>query len=363
MPFPYTFFSNFQAGNNDEWDSESDTGSLLDFPHYSKIASLPFSSSVPYRGAYACRITLGDTNDHTLTEGDVDIASASEGWIRFYLNVVHLETTAQDIFPILELQSPTSNTVRTGVYLRSDYTGGATSFFQMGVGGTQGGATYLTTQLGTNRWHCVELSAKPANLPSEGDAIGRQDNGAATLYINGTLTAATSSIVMTGGADASIGQAVLGTQNTVSTTTGTILLNEFIFDETRVFPITPRFPTTVMLYATHFAFLGSGCVENVKLISGAATDNRVTVLDTDRATGYLAGGMNIKTYLRNTANNEIVDPAELPVDVTKGCYVVLEGTNPRALVKIGRAPHYSQAGLKRLAESRSDWPGQTGEVS
>jgi len=359
VPFPYTFYSNFETFEAvKEWDSESDTGTRLDVVNYAALSGMPQSSAVPWQGAHCVRIVLGDTNDHTLTEGDVNIASASEAWQRFYVNVVELSTTAQDIFPILELQSPTSNTVRTGVYLRSDFTGGATTYYQIGVGGNQGGAAYLGTQLQTNRWHCLELSAKPANLPNEGDALGRQDNGAATLYVNGNLNVATSAIIMTGGADASIGQAVLGTQDTVSTTTGTILLDEFIADDARLYPALGRWETTRLLVATDFAFVGPGVIDNVKLLSGAATDNRLTVLDTDRATGYLAANARVITILRNTANNETVDPADMPASVSKGCYVILEGTNPRALVKLCRAPAHSQAGMKRLGLVRRSWSGE-----
>ena len=35
MAFPWIFHSNFESGNNSEWDSETDTGAQLDFPHYS----------------------------------------------------------------------------------------------------------------------------------------------------------------------------------------------------------------------------------------------------------------------------------------------------------------------------------------
>src|SRR3989304_7170016 len=135
MPFPYTFYSNFEAFEaTKEWDSESDTGARLDVVNYAALAGMPQSAAVPWQGAHCVRITLGDTNDHTLTEGDVNIASASEAWQRFYLNVVDLSTTVQDIFPILELQSPTSNTVGTGVYLRSDFTGGAPTSYQICAG-------------------------------------------------------------------------------------------------------------------------------------------------------------------------------------------------------------------------------------
>ena len=79
MAFPYIFKANFEGGTNGEWDSESDTGSRLDFPHYSELARIP-GLAMPYRGARCMRVdlTTGQTNDHTVTEGDIDIADGAQ---------------------------------------------------------------------------------------------------------------------------------------------------------------------------------------------------------------------------------------------------------------------------------------------
>src|SRR3972149_2283710 len=115
MPFPYTFYANLETVEAvKEWDSESDTGTRLDVVNYAALSGMPQSSAVPWQGAHCVRIVLGDTNGHTLHTGRANIPPASEAWQRFYVNVVELSPTAQDIFPILELQSPTSNTVRAG---------------------------------------------------------------------------------------------------------------------------------------------------------------------------------------------------------------------------------------------------------
>ena len=78
MAFPWIFEESFDAGTRGDWDSESDTGSLLDFPHYTTLAAIP-GGGLPFRGAYCMRIVCGDTNDHTLTEDDIDIADTATG--------------------------------------------------------------------------------------------------------------------------------------------------------------------------------------------------------------------------------------------------------------------------------------------
>ena len=68
MAAPVNFASHFdmvaaQVGDGGNWDSEADTGSKLDFPHYSELVRST-GSPVPFRGAYCMRIQPGDTNDH-----------------------------------------------------------------------------------------------------------------------------------------------------------------------------------------------------------------------------------------------------------------------------------------------------------
>ena len=84
MSFPYIFHENFESGTKGSFDTETDTGSLLDFPHYSVLAFDP-NSMMPYRGAYLLRNALGDTNDHTLTEGDIDIADGGTAYFKWQM--------------------------------------------------------------------------------------------------------------------------------------------------------------------------------------------------------------------------------------------------------------------------------------
>ena len=74
------------------------------------------------------RIQMGDTNDHTLTEGDIDIADATTRSFRFYLYLSpNIVATADDTFNIFELQQ----------------TGGATTEASLGLRITAGNPTIL----------------------------------------------------------------------------------------------------------------------------------------------------------------------------------------------------------------------------
>jgi hypothetical protein len=85
-------------------------------------------------------------------------------------------------------------------------------------------------------------------------------------------------------------------------------------------------------------------------MSGAATDNVCSVYDTDVADTNDATSLVLE--LKNTANSELVDPAGTPVDVVRGCYVVLTGTNPRALVKMCGVQAYTDANTRSLGLNR-----------
>jgi len=177
--------------------------------------------------------------------------------------------------------------------------------------------------------------------------------GAATLYIDGSLAATVNDLNGADGAQM-IGQGVLGTQNTLSTTTGVVLFDEFVQDDARLYPIVDRFPETVLLTKSGHVFVGNGWVENAQLMAGAATDGVMTIYDTDR--GNTNDASKIVAYVGNSVNSEVVDLPQMPIHVTRGCYVSLAGTNPRGLIQIRRAPAYSQAGLKTLGQRVSPNP-------
>lgn len=338
MAFPWIFESNFEQGTAAEWDTETDTGSLLDFPHYSTLSMVP-GAPAPYRGAYCARIDLsaGDTNDHTLTEGDIDIADEGTAFFRWYMYVSSdFTATADDVFSIFELQQA-GGTVEQTVGMRIT---AATNLLEIGVGDGTAPSSYVSFPRG--KWVNVELQAK----------ISTTAVGTMTLFLDETQVIALTGLTQA----AAVGQGVLGTQLTLSTTTGKIYIDQFVMDDTRIYGIPIRYPAELLLTKTGHAFVGQGCVENASLLSGAGTDNVLQIFDTDvNNTTHLG---RLKLELKNTANNELVDPAGVPVHVQRGCYVVLTGTNPRAIVKIGNAQGYwSDGRIKQHGARRIPSPG------
>lgn len=339
MAFPWIFASNFEQGTNAEWDSEQDTGSKLDFPHYSTLATIP-GAPAPYRGAYCARIDLtsGDTNDHTLTEGDMDIADAGTGYFRWYMYISsNFTATANDVFNIFELQQA-GGTVEMSVSMQIT---ASSNLLEIGFGDGVAQSSFVTYPA-RGRWCCIELLA----------TVSTGGSGVATLFLDGTQVQTSTTLTQA----AAVGQCVLGTQNTLSTTTGVIYLDQFVMDDARIYPISVRFPHEVLLTKSGHVFVGSGTVENVSLLSGAGTDCVLSIFDTD--VGNTNDASNVRVELKNTANNELVDPAGTPLTFQRGCYVSLSGTNPRALVKIGWAQGYwSDGRIKQHGEKRRAAPG------
>ena len=336
MAFPFIFADSFEVGSFTNWDvSEVDTGGLLDAAHYSEL-----NVSAPFRGAYCMRIQLGDTNDHTIGDGDMNIADTATAWLRFYLYISNdFAATANDIFNIFEWQE-SGNVVEAVLSLQVT---AATDLVEIAIAdgvAAVGGSDWNYLSKGV--WHVIE-----AMNNTETNATGVLD-----LYIDGSRVTNLTSI----DSSAAITHCLLGTQNTLSTTTGTLLFDQFVFDDAQVFPIRSRFPQSLHLTESGHAFVGAGTLENVTLISGAATDNTLEVYDTDRANAD--GNSNLIVRLQNTANNEIVDPAGMPIgDIRRGAYVVLGGTNPRAQVLIGSAQgYYSEAAIRKLGGDTARFP-------
>lgn len=331
MAHPYIFESSFEAGSNAEWDSEGDTGSLLDFPHYSVLAKYPWASSAPYRGAYCARIQCGDTNDHTLTEGDIDIADGATRHFRFYINFMpNFTATADDTFNFLELQQA-GGTVEASLGFRIT---AATGLIEIGIGDGTAPSTFSAEPIQRNRWYCIELSA----------LIHTTDAGTLTLFVDGTQRVALDTLDNA----AAVGQGVLGTQDTLATTTGTILFDDFVMDDARLHPHPNRFPDTVTLTKSGHLFVGPGWLASAAILTTTA-DNQVNIWDTDQA------NTNAQDSYKVELDIDTHTSLEGPIYFQRGCYVQLTGTAPRVQLSvvthsdrpgvIGCA-HYSQAGIR-----------------
>lgn len=327
MTFPFVSEVNFEDGTSGSFTSETDTDSKLDFPHYSELARTP-GIAMPFRGAYAMRVDLsGGTNDAYLQEDtDWDMALAATQHWRFYLWVdPGLTMATTDEFIIWQLQSagPISEAV-----LAINFT--TANGFRIGIGETAA-TSFLDLPLG--KWLAVEVSITLDD--------GASDDGTIDLWVDGGQATQVASLDQ-----AAIIQGRIGAMGIdVGTTAGVILFDQVLSDDGRIYPIADRFPETVLSTTDQHVLVGPGVIDNVTLMSGAAQDCVVSLFDTD--TANVNDASKIVTELKNTANNEVVDPAGMPVRVRRGCYVVMTGTTPRSLVKFRQAQAWGSDGAIR----------------
>lgn len=325
MSLPYIFAESFDQGGKGGFDTEADTGSLLDFPHYTELARIP-GYPAPFRGAYCMRIIPGDTNDHTLLEGDLNISAGGTAWVRFGLFVSDdFAATADDIFNIFEIQE-TGNAVETAISLRIT---AATDLVEIGIGETAASTFSSTVQKGV--WHVVECTFTV-------DSGGGND-GTAQLYMDGKATGSALATLDQG----AITHGVLGTKNTLATTTGGFLLfDEFAFDDTRI-SISHRFAEHRTIAASSFLFVGAGTIGNVKLIDTGGGDVVLELYDVDE----YSVSSEPRWFGQTVTANVDVDAADVPIEFTRGCLAVLSGTLPAAQFQISRAAGWGSDGAVR----------------
>ena len=315
MSFPYIFASNFQAGTNAEWDSESDTGAKLDFPHYSDLARIP-GMSAPYRGAYCMRVDLrpADTNAHTLTEGDIDIADGAQRFFRWYMWAsADFTASADDVFSIFELQQAGGATTEMTVGMRVT---AATNALDIGVGDGTAPSSYVGFP--RNRWVCIELAA----------TVSTGGTGAMTLYLDGVSVIALTTLTQA----AAVGTGAFGTKLTLATTSGTLLYADFVMDDLQLYPNRERWPAVERVTKTTHVFPGPGYIEGATLLSSTGT---MSLYDTDNAN---ANDLQSAVVELNASGPFV--SIDTPTYFERGCYVVLAGTNPYGEIRLLRWSKY-----------------------
>ena len=262
-------------------------------------------------------------------------AGTNDLYVRFMLYISDDITMGNtDEVALLEFWSST-NTAEAGVYLNYTTANG----LRLGIGKASAAQLQVLT---TGEWHCVEVFFDPAGA-TNGTLDGWLDGVAYTQVAslsNGSITSGSVGFFNTGTGG-----------NPATTTKGHVLIDEIITDDAQVYPPNERFPEEMLMTASGHVFVGNGVIENVTLLSGGAADNVVQVFDTDVGSTQDASAAVLE--LRNTASSETVDPAGVPVTVRRGAYVSMSGTNPRALVKIGRASAYhSDAAIRSYGAKR-----------
>lgn len=342
MAFPFLSEAGFEDGTLGHFDAETDTESRLDFAHYATLAAQP-GLAMPYRGAYCMRITLlndGSPADAFVQEtGSWDTSASGTIFFRLMFwvspNVVMANA---DEFAIFQLWSSTS-TVEGGAYINYTTANG----LRIGIG--EASASSLLP-LATGVWHCLELKfVIDSGVGNDGTIDAWLDGSAFTQVTGLDQGAITSGVVGVIAQDA-------------GTTTGTILFDDIIADDARIFPPTVRFPTVLLMTASGHAFVGPGEVASVQLLAGAGTDNIASLFDTD--VGFTSDASNVRVELKNTANAQMVPSIEKPVHFERGCYVALSGTAPRATIQVRPKVAYASDGaIRNYGARRVPYPRAT----
>jgi len=192
------------------------------------------------------------------------------------------------------------------------------------------------------KWTAIELTY----------LVSTAGAGTFTLYLDGASVIALTSLTNA----AAVAKGVLGTQDTLSTTTGVLLFDQFVCDDARIFPISIRYPQSLLITKSAHVFVGSGWIENMSMLSGQGTDCVASCFDTDNA--GVNDSYNVKLEVKNLSAGEPVDPAGVSVVFQRGCFIKLDGTNPRVRVSIGEAQGYFSSGrIKQHAVDRKPAPG------
>jgi hypothetical protein len=279
------------------------------------------------------RATLsGGTADAFVTEGDLNIAADGVGHIKFDIWFSPtFDATADDTVHLYEAQGA-ANAIQAVVGFR--YVA-ATDVINFGIG-ELAPTSFGAEPIKRGVWYTLEAVIELDD--------GASNDGTIDLYVTEIGQRASTTVHCTQVASLdqiAVTHGVLGVQNHLATTTGVILFDHFVADDARIYPRTELFPYTKLLTKSDNVFIGAGYIIQADLLSGAATNNVLTIYDTDEA--IVTDASNILLELKNTVNNEVVSPADIPkggYHCHRGCSVVITGTNPRALVKIDRAPAY-----------------------
>jgi hypothetical protein len=266
------------------------------------------------------------------------MAATETHYIRFYICFSYDFTgTANDTINIFEAQEVgDAAEVTFGARIVA-----ATNAINVGIGETAP-TSWCATNLERGVWYCVEL--KCVNDPGAND-------GTIDLYLTreGDTASSTVSATQVGSLDqAAVTHGHLGVQDCLATTTGWILLDEFVHDDTdRVYPMNSRWGDTIHMTKTTHLFVGPGKITRATLI-GANADNVLSIYDTDSANAN--GEFNRLLWLETGTVVLSSAQSTMPQDihVGRGAYCVLTGTNPRATAWIAHASGYgSNANLIR----------------
>lgn len=317
MAYPWVYTENFEGGSvtNSLFNSETDTAGILDIAHYTELARY---GQAPYKGAYALRVRAnGGTTAAYLFETDgFDVSADGEIYIRFYFFLgKDFQMADTNKFSMFEAESVANTTTEFACGL--DRSGSNIRFWM----GETSAASASTLTLGTttsvlNKWYCAELKAVIDD--------GAGDDGTLDGWVDGTALTQ-----ITGLDQGAIVDAKLGFIGPDAGTKGTILYDNIIADDARIYPEAQRFnhANQQITNPHNHPMIGPG--RFAIAVTGTSTDAVATVYDTDGIPDEATAAV----LLRNVSANESV-PGHDIFEVQHGAYITLAGTNPQAFLSI-----------------------------
>ena len=264
MAFPLDFFENFEAGTKGNFDSETDTGNRLDFPHAHDIAP-----TMPYRGAYCCRVNLGKNSSDAYLEEGVSWASGTTKHGRFRLFVGHDVQFGNDLDNVRILQFYSEHLAKeTSLRL-----GRMEPWHRAGASTRARSGQQVHLPDGQARqWITVEWISASSQRNTWRHAAGP---GRSTRRISPSRRQGTNTKLRLGAIDQS------------GDITGTIYFDDFAVDDARLYDDNSAHNGalsggSMLLTKSGFAFLGAGTINQVALVDGGSGDCSVKVYDTDK---------------------------------------------------------------------------------
>lgn len=336
MAFPYDLDVTFDDGTRGDFDGETDTVDQLDFPRYNELARIAQNDMIPFNGAFAMRLSLTGGTAEAFVNQTFAIALAARHHFRFHFYMSpDFVGTATDIFNIFEVLAMA--TVEGSFGLRAN-TDGTVDF---GVGEVAP-TVFSSFVVEPGAHYAIEIDLTVDD--------GGSNDGTINIFItkDGDIRQTTAALSITGLDQLAITQFRLGVQNHLGTTTGTILISDFISDSERI-DTSNRFANTIDLTQTRHLFVGPGAVDYVRLMTSTA-GHIVSLYDTDEAIARSS------TFVGEAAV-DLSPVLDTVMQFQKGCYAVLTGTNPRANIHLiddvrrhaGFGPrYYSPSGVKKL---------------
>lgn len=305
------------------------SGSLIGVAHYTDLARYGMA---PYRGSYALRVRLagGTTSQYIQEDTAFDDWTANvTRFVRFYFylgkDLVMADTNKFSLFEAESVANTTTEIaagiIRTGANINFWVAETAAATAEVYTLGT------TTTALG--KWYCAEIKGDLDNGVGNDGTIDAFIDDAA---VGAQITALDQGVIV----DARFG--VIGPD---AGTSGTILIDDIIYDDTQVYKDTFQYrqPNAFVKFLNDHPIIGRGKFA-VAFTDSDATDQSLTLYDSDSAPSNLEP---IAVLYAPTANEFV--PGHDIFEVTRGLWTVLSAITGRAFISIEKGGVWSDGAV------------------